>query len=102
MRRGRGARETPATTLFQPLTTNRQPPAVSHRSSVISHSQDQGPMRWSNVWTIFRREVHDQARDRRTLFMVFALPILLYPMLGIGLAQLQAMREEKPRLVVVV
>ena len=37
--------------------------------------------RWPNVWTIFRREVRDQLRDRRTLFMVFALPLLLYPIL---------------------
>ncbi len=41
-------------------------------------------MRWSNVWTIFGREVRDQVRDRRTLFMVFVLPILLYPILGMG------------------
>ena len=39
-------------------------------------------MRWSNVLVIFRREVRDQVRDRRTLFMIFVLPILLYPILG--------------------
>ena len=41
-------------------------------------------MRWSNLFIIFRREVRDQIRDRRTLFMIFVLPILLYPILGIG------------------
>ena len=41
-------------------------------------------MRWSNLFVIFRREVRDQIRDRRTLFMIFVLPILLYPILGIG------------------
>ena len=41
-------------------------------------------MRWSIVGTIFGREVRDQIRDRRTLFMVFVLPILLYPILGMG------------------
>ena len=59
------------------------------------------PIRWPNVWTIFRREVRDQLRDRRTLFMVFVLPILLYPILGIGILQLSATLEQKPRTVVV-
>ncbi len=60
------------------------------------------PTRWSNVATIFRREVRDQIRDRRTLFMVFVLPLLLYPILGIGVLQLSTAFEQKPRLVVVV
>ena len=59
-------------------------------------------MRWSNVFVIFRREVRDQIRDRRTLFMIFVLPILLYPLLGIGIIQLQVAFEQKPRTVVVV
>ena len=58
--------------------------------------------RWSIVATIFRREVRDQIRDRRTLFMVFVLPLLLYPILGIGILQLSTAFEQKPRLVVVV
>ena len=60
------------------------------------------PFRWANVATIFRREVRDQIRDRRTLFMVFVLPLLLYPMLGIGVLQLSTAFEAKPRTVVVV
>ncbi|HEX8201968.1 MAG TPA: ABC transporter permease subunit/CPBP intramembrane protease [Isosphaeraceae bacterium] len=59
-------------------------------------------MRWSNVWVIFRREVRDQLRDRRTLFMIVVLPILLYPTLGLGVAQLSTAFEQKPRTVVVV
>ena len=43
-------------------------------------------MRWSNLFAIFRREVLDQLRDRRTLFMIFVFPILLYPILGLGRA----------------
>ncbi len=58
--------------------------------------------RWKIVATIFRREVRDQIRDRRTLFMVFVLPLLLYPILGIGMLQLSTAFEQKPRLVVVV
>lgn len=59
-------------------------------------------MRWSNVWTIFARELRDQLRDRRTLFMILVLPILLYPILGIGMASLATAFEQKPRTVVVV
>lgn len=58
--------------------------------------------RWGTVATIFRREVRDQVRDRRTLFMVFVLPLLLYPILGIGVLQLATAFEAKPRVVVVV
>ncbi len=59
-------------------------------------------MRWSNVLVIFRREVRDQIRDRRTLFMIFVLPILLYPILGMGVLQFSAAFEQKPRTVVVI
>ncbi len=59
-------------------------------------------MSWSNLYVIFRREVLDQLRDRRTLFMVFVFPILLYPLLGYGIIQATAARESKPRIVVVV
>ena len=58
-------------------------------------------MNLRNVLLIFRREVLDQLRDRRTLFMVAVLPILLYPLLGIGTAQMTAMFTEQPRTVVI-
>ncbi|HAA49819.1 MAG TPA: CPBP family intramembrane metalloprotease domain-containing protein, partial [Planctomycetaceae bacterium] len=50
---------------------------------------------------IFQREFRDQLRDRRTLFMVMAFPILLYPALGIGMLQMAVIFSEKPRTVVV-
>jgi sodium transport system permease protein len=59
-------------------------------------------MHWSNLYVIFRREVLDQVRDRRTLFMIFVFPIMLYPLLGYGILQVTAAMEKKPRLVVVV
>ncbi|GAC1475119.1 MAG: ABC transporter permease subunit [Isosphaeraceae bacterium] len=59
-------------------------------------------MRWSIILVIFSREVRDQLRDRRTLFMIFVLPILLYPILGIGVLQFSAAFEQKPRKVVIV
>ncbi len=52
-------------------------------------------MRWSNLFVIFRREVRDQIRDRRTLFMIFVLPILLYPILGLGVSKFAIALEQK-------
>ena len=58
-------------------------------------------MSWRNVILIFRREVLDQLRDRRTLFMVAVLPMLLYPLMGIGTAQMTALFTEQARTVVI-
>jgi sodium transport system permease protein len=58
--------------------------------------------RWSNIRVIFRREVRDQLRDRRTLFMIFVLPMLLYPIMGIGIIQFAQALTVKPRTVVLV
>jgi sodium transport system permease protein len=52
-------------------------------------------MNWSNVRLIFLREVRDQLRDRRTLFMIAVLPLLLYPLLGTSFFQVaQFIREQ--------
>ena len=58
-------------------------------------------MNWRNIVLIFRREVLDQLRDRRTLFMVAVLPLLLYPLMGIGMVQMTVLFSEQPRTVVV-
>ncbi|MFP6702734.1 MAG: CPBP family intramembrane glutamate endopeptidase, partial [Planctomycetaceae bacterium] len=50
---------------------------------------------------VFFKELRDQIRDRRTLFMLLALPVLLYPALGIGMLQMAVLFNEKPRTVVV-
>lgn len=47
------------------------------------------------------REVRDQLRDRRTLFMITILPVLLYPMLGLGLVEMMLTFSEQRRTVVV-
>lgn len=39
-------------------------------------------MHWPVIRTIWLRELRDLARDRRTLFMIFALPSILYPLMG--------------------
>ena len=58
-------------------------------------------MSWRNIKLIFHREVSDQLRDRRTLFMVAVLPLILYPSLGIGMLQMTLLFSEQPRTVVI-
>jgi len=41
-------------------------------------------MRPRIAWTIFRKELVETLRDRRTLFMMIVLPVLLYPMMIIA------------------
>lgn len=53
-------------------------------------------MNWGNVRIIFEREVRDQMRDRRTLFMIFVLPLLLYPLLGLSFLRVLQFLQEKP------
>jgi sodium transport system permease protein len=43
-------------------------------------------MDWSTVRLIWLRELRDQLRDRRTLFMIVVLPLVLYPLLGFSVA----------------
>jgi sodium transport system permease protein len=51
-------------------------------------------MNWSNVRLILGREIRDQLRDRRTLFMIAVLPVLLYPLLAMSFFQAsQFLRE---------
>jgi sodium transport system permease protein len=59
-------------------------------------------MTLSNVKLILAREIRDQLRDRRTLFMVAVLPILLYPLLGMSLFQISQFMQEQPTRVLVV
>ncbi len=59
-------------------------------------------MNWTNVKLILQREVRDQLRDRRTLFMIAVLPLLLYPLLGMSFFQVaQFMREQAVKVLMV-
>src|SRR5882757_7598216 len=59
-------------------------------------------MSWRNVKLIYFREIRDQLRDRRTLFMIAVLPLLLYPLIGMTVFQLtQFLRKNEARVVVV-
>jgi sodium transport system permease protein len=51
-------------------------------------------MSWTNVKLIFLRELRDQMRDRRTLFTIAVLPMLLYPLLGMSFLQVQQFLRE--------
>ncbi len=53
-----------------------------------------------NVRLVFLREVRDQIRDRRTLFMIVVLPMLLYPGLAIGMVEISFLFREQPRTIV--
>ena len=53
-------------------------------------------MNWNNVKLIFSREVRDQLRDRRTLFMIFVLPLLMYPLLGTSILQISQFLRAQP------
>jgi len=59
-------------------------------------------MNWNHIRLIFKREMNDQLRDRRTLFTITILPILLYPLLGMLMMQIaQFNREHTVRIRVV-
>ena len=45
-------------------------------------------MNFRNVQLVYSREMRDQFRDRRTLFLIAVLPLLLYPLLGMSFFQL--------------
>src|SRR5262249_33154958 len=59
-------------------------------------------MSFRNVKLIYFREIRDQLRHRRTLFMIAVLPLLLYPLLGMSVFQLsQFLRKNESRIVLV-
>src|SRR5512137_2214225 len=51
-------------------------------------------MRWRLVLEILRKELTETLRDRRTLMMMVALPVLVYPLLMIGFSKLQVSQRE--------
>jgi sodium transport system permease protein len=59
-------------------------------------------MRWKIVKLIFCREIRDQIRDRRTLFMIAVLPVLFYPLLGVSFFQIAQFLREHPSQVLII
>ena len=61
-----------------------------------------GRARPSAVWLIYIREMRDQLRDRRTLFTIAVLPIMLYPLVGMLLLQIAQFSQQNPTSVCVI
>ncbi len=53
-------------------------------------------MNWKHVQLIYKREMIDQLRDRRTIFTITILPLLLYPLLGMLMMQVAQFHRESP------
>src|SRR5437879_3952315 len=56
-------------------------------------------MRWSIIRLIWLRELRDQLRDRRTVFMIAVLPVLLYPTLGFVLFSMAGSFSNQPSII---
>lgn len=54
-------------------------------------------MRLSNVGTVYRKELLDQLRDRRTIISMIVVPIVLFPLMTIGFGMLAARMVERAR-----
>ena len=53
-------------------------------------------MKWANIKLICARELRDQLRDRRTLFTILILPLVLYPLLGMTYLQVAQFLKDSP------
>lgn len=59
-------------------------------------------LNWGNVRLILRRELRDQLRDRRTLFMIVVLPLMLYPLIAMAFLQIgQFMKQHASNVLIV-
>jgi sodium transport system permease protein len=61
-----------------------------------------GKTRITSVLLIYVREMRDQLRDRRTLFTIAVLPIMLYPLVGMLLLQIAQFTRQNPTSVCIV
>ena len=59
------------------------------------------PMNLRHIILLLRREIRDQLRDRRMLFMMFVLPLLLYPAMGVLFFQTSQFTRQTPSRVLV-
>jgi sodium transport system permease protein len=58
-----------------------------------------------NVWIVYRKELTEALRDRRTLITTFLVPLLIIPVLGAGFTAVMAgvigkAKKEKPRVMI--
>jgi ABC-type Na+ efflux pump permease subunit/membrane protease YdiL (CAAX protease family) len=52
-------------------------------------------MRFDVIRTVFRKELREMLRDRRSLAVMFGIPLLLYPLVAIGMATLGSQRKNE-------
>lgn len=52
-------------------------------------------LRPANIATVFRKELRELLRDRRSLLVMFGVPLLLYPLLFAGLGKLAQGKQEQ-------
>ncbi len=52
-------------------------------------------MNWQRIRCLFFRELRDQLRDRRTMFTIFCLPLMLYPLMGLLMMQMAQLRTPR-------
>src|SRR4030095_7413207 len=52
-------------------------------------------MRFSIIKTVFLKELREMLRDRRSLAIMFGIPLLLYPLLTIAVAGLGMQRQKQ-------
>lgn len=76
---------------------------MSTRSEQLrKKAQRAGRPRLPVIWMIYAREMMDQLRDRRTLFTIAVLPILLYPLVGMLLLQIAQFTQQHPTSICIV
>jgi len=54
-------------------------------------------MNWSQIFTVYRKELKDALRDRRSLISMFVVPALVIPALTLGLGTVASKAEKKAR-----
>src|SRR6187455_92748 len=52
-------------------------------------------LRMNIVRTVFRKELRELLRDRRSLMIMFGVPLVLYPLLTVALGSLARSQEKK-------
>ncbi|OYP29883.1 ABC transporter permease subunit/CPBP intramembrane protease [Rhodopirellula sp. MGV] len=73
-----------------------------HSDASRTNATPSDQARWSAIWLIYLREMRDQLRDRRTLFTIAVLPIMLYPLVGMLLLQIAQFSRQHPTAVCLV
>jgi sodium transport system permease protein len=58
-----------------------------------------------NIWIVYRKELTESLRDRRTLITTFLVPLLIIPVLGAGFTAVMAgvigkAKKEKPTVMI--